>query len=295
MGKRLVFACIFVAILAIAYYFVREKSFDASSLRDKVVLITGTSTGIGEQLAYQYAKLGAMLVLTARREKVLAQVAQKCRDLGSPRVEIVPGDMSEPKHREEVIELTKKLYGRLDYLVLNHVLAYPGFWQGSSENMTQLELLFEINFLAYVDLASRALDMLTRSKGSIGVLSSVAGNVGIPTMAPYSASKFALQGFFSSLRQELLFKDKDVSITICVLGLIATDNAIAYIKEKSPGMDASNAVPADDTALEILKSIALRETVMYYPKLAYVAVKVHKFFPEFIESLMCKEVCGIEG
>uniref|UniRef100_A0A8D2MV75 11-beta-hydroxysteroid dehydrogenase 1 n=1 Tax=Zonotrichia albicollis TaxID=44394 RepID=A0A8D2MV75_ZONAL len=117
------------------------------------------------------------------------------------------------------------LAGGLDMLILNHVGAsYFGFFDGDVEHVRKL---LEINFLSYVAMATSALPMLKESEGSIVVVSSMAGKVGFPFTAPYSATKFALDGFFSSLRQEFTIQNINVSITLCILGFIDTGESRA--------------------------------------------------------------------
>lgn len=282
---------ILVALFAAgAYWMFGRSTFDPASVRNKRVLVTGASTGIGEQLAYRYAELGARLALTARRETVLQSVADRCRKLGSPHVEVIAGDMGDGDHREEVAREAVRRFGGLDYLVLNHVISEHGLWHGGPQNGTVLRKVMDVNFFAYVDLASRLLGALAESDGAIAVLSSVAGNIGMPRFAPYSASKFALQGFFSALRQELAQRRVDVAVTVCVLGLIDTENAMNFAHQHTPNMDVEMAASARDTAAAIVESVAARERTMYYPFFAFVAVKMHQLFPATVDYLILQKM-----
>ncbi|XP_030877192.1 hydroxysteroid 11-beta-dehydrogenase 1-like protein isoform X3 [Leptonychotes weddellii] len=107
--------------------------------------------------------------------------------------------------------------GGLDYLVLNHLGATPAGTRSRSVQATRW--LLQVNFLSYVQLTSLALPILTDSKGSLVVVSSLLGHVPTSFSSPYSAAKFALDGFFGSLRRELDVQDVNVAITMCVLGL----------------------------------------------------------------------------
>ncbi|PKU37547.1 corticosteroid 11-beta-dehydrogenase isozyme 1-like [Limosa lapponica baueri] len=119
-----------------------------------------------------------------------------------------------------VITPAPLLAGGLDMLILNHVgTSYFGYFNGDVEHVRKL---LEINFLSYVAMTVSALPMLKQSEGSIVVVSSMAGKVGFPFTVPYSATKFALDGFFSSLRQEFTIQSINVSITLCILGFIDT-------------------------------------------------------------------------
>ncbi len=178
----------------IAYHLVDQ--FDPETIRGKNVIITGASTGIGEQLAYHYAGLGANIVITARREQQLQQVIEKCIEIGpqNGKYYYVSFDMMDKEAPLKLVQYAESVLGGIDYLVLNHILSYDiGKWVGSKQNFTTLERTFSVNFNAYVSIASHALRHLEASRGSIIVMSSIMGKFPQVFAAPYSASKFALQ------------------------------------------------------------------------------------------------------
>ncbi|XP_035680062.1 hydroxysteroid 11-beta-dehydrogenase 1-like protein [Branchiostoma floridae] len=158
--------------------------FDPGSLRGATVVITGCSSGIGEQMAYQYARLGAKILITARRENRLKEVVAKAKSLGAQEAHYVAGDMGKAEDCERTIQRAREKFGRLDYLVLNHV--------GSSRPKLQEKLLsgtawdqdpdidtdyfvdfLNVNLVSYVRLASLALPLLKESSGRIVVISSI--------------------------------------------------------------------------------------------------------------------------
>ncbi|XP_044135100.1 hydroxysteroid 11-beta-dehydrogenase 1-like protein [Bufo gargarizans] len=119
-----------VAFVAVLGYLYRD-TFDPASLLDARVLVTGASTGIGAEMAYNYARAGAHLVLTARRESVLATVRSRCLELGAKNVSLVVADMGSPEARERIVEKAIIDMGGLDYLVLNHIGSTPfQMWDG---------------------------------------------------------------------------------------------------------------------------------------------------------------------
>lgn len=280
MGKLV--PVIIVTLAIVAYFFLKED-FDPVSIRDKRVLVTGASTGIGEQLAYQYARLGARLVVTARRAELLEKVVRRCRDYGAAFVDSVPGDMAVAADRARLVSETERLLGGLDHLILNHAVFNFHDWTGAPENMTTLGRYMEIDFVSYVDVASRALSMLQSSRGNVGVVSSLAGKMGVAKSAPYSAAKHALQGFFASWRQELALKDTGISVTLCVLGLINTETAMEMIALHYVGASEDVAASAEDTASAILRSVALRDYELYYPWIANWYAAIHNFAPSLLE------------
>uniref|UniRef100_A0A2K5LCE6 Hydroxysteroid 11-beta-dehydrogenase 1-like protein n=1 Tax=Cercocebus atys TaxID=9531 RepID=A0A2K5LCE6_CERAT len=201
--------------LFFAYYW--DDNFDPASLQGARVLLTGASAGVGEELAYHYARLGSHLVLTAHTEALLQKVVGNCRKLGAPKVFYIAADMASPEAPESVVQFALDKLGGLDYLVLNHIGGVPAGTRARTPQATRW--LMQVNFLSYVQLTSRALPSLTDSKGSLVVVSSLLGRVPTSFSTPYSAAKFALDSFFGSLRRELDVQDVNVAITMCVLGL----------------------------------------------------------------------------
>uniref|UniRef100_A0A8D0L007 11-beta-hydroxysteroid dehydrogenase 1 n=1 Tax=Strix occidentalis caurina TaxID=311401 RepID=A0A8D0L007_STROC len=186
-------------------------------LRGKRVIVTGASSGIGEQVAYHLARMEAHLLLTARTEAKLQKVVERCLELGAASARYVS---AAPPHSPTHPTKRALLAGGLDMLILNHIgYSYFNYFNG---DVGQVRKLLETNFLSYVAMTVSALPMLKESEGSIVVVSSVAGKIGSPFAASYSATKFALEGFFSSLRHEFIIDKVNVSITLCILGYINT-------------------------------------------------------------------------
>ncbi|XP_040391935.1 corticosteroid 11-beta-dehydrogenase isozyme 1-like isoform X1 [Cygnus olor] len=170
---------------------------------------------------------------------------------------IPPGTDGSPRpgHRTDRGQAAER---GLDMLILNHVgKSYFSYFDG---DIRHVQKLLDINFLSYVAMTVSALPMLKQSGGSVVVVSSMAGKVGFPFTVPYSATKFALDGFFSSLRQEFSIQNVNVSITLCILSFIDTESAVraaADVLLMSPA-------PKEECALEIIKGGALRQREVYY-------------------------------
>uniref|UniRef100_A0A8C6SW31 Hydroxysteroid 11-beta-dehydrogenase 1-like protein n=1 Tax=Neogobius melanostomus TaxID=47308 RepID=A0A8C6SW31_9GOBI len=247
---------IFLVSTAVAFIAVkwRPSHFDPESLRGARVLVTGASTGIGEQMAYHYARFGAQIVITARREKVLQQVVEKCLSLGAQKALYIAGDMATESDPDKVVEFSLEKLGGLDYLVLNHIGPTPlSMWKGDIEYARWLMKV--VHVWSYES---------GTSKGSLVIVSSLLGKVPGPFTAPYSATKCALNGFFGSLQHELAMKNSNVSVSICTLGLIDTEGAMTAIKLVGivTNLPAS---PASEAALNIIKTGATRQAELYYP------------------------------
>ncbi|XP_044110399.1 hydroxysteroid 11-beta-dehydrogenase 1-like protein isoform X2 [Neovison vison] len=243
--------------LFFSYYW--DDNFDPASLQGARVLLTGASAGVGEELAYHYARLGSHLVLTAHTEALLQKVVGNCRKLGAPKVFFIAADMASPEVPERVVQFALDKLGGLDYLVLNHLGATPAGTRSRSVQATRW--LLQVNFLSYVQLTSLALPSLTDSKGSLVVVSSLLGPVPTSFSSPYSAAKFALDGFFGSLRRELDVQDVNVAITMCVLGL----RDRASTAEGVRGVSRAKAAPGPKAALAVIRGGATRAPGVFYP------------------------------
>ncbi|XP_070347901.1 hydroxysteroid 11-beta-dehydrogenase 1-like protein isoform X20 [Equus asinus] len=248
--------------LFFAYYW--DDNFNPASLQGARVLLTGASAGVGEELAYHYARLGSHLVLTAHTEALLqklwpSQVVGNCRKLGAPKIFYIAADMASPEVPERVVQFALDKLGGLDYLVLNHLGAAPAGTRARSAQATRW--LLQVNFLSYVQLTSLALPSLTDSKGSLVVVSSLLGRVPTSFSSPYSAAKFALDGFFGSLRRELDVQDVNVAITMCVLGLRDRASAAEGVR----GVTRAKAAPGPKAALAVIRGGATRASGVFYP------------------------------
>lgn len=254
---------VLVLVLASYYYSTRDE-FRPEMLRGKRVIVTGASKGIGEEMAYHLARMGAHVVLTARSEGALRKVVSRCLELGAASAHSVPGSMEDEAFAEAFVGKAAQLLGGLDMLILNHIMATGMELFGA--DMRSVRRALEVNFLSYVVLSKAAQPLLQSSNGSLVVVSSLAGKIPTPLVATYAASKFALDGFFSSIRLENQMTGVNVSITLCVLGLIDTDTAM----EAVAGILSAEAAPKKECALEILKGGALRREELFYGKPSWV-------------------------
>jgi short-subunit dehydrogenase len=186
--------------------------------RYKVVIITGASSGIGEALAYHLAKEGAFLALAARSAERLETVAAECRRLGAKAVS-VPTDVSDEGQCKALIASTLGTYGRIDALVNN-----AGFGvRAPFADLPSLALFVEVmntNFMGSVYCTYYALPHLKQTRGRIVAVSSVAGKIPLPYKSGYTASKYAMAGFFDVVRVEL--EDSGVSVTTVYPDFVVT-------------------------------------------------------------------------
>ncbi|XP_058256256.1 hydroxysteroid 11-beta-dehydrogenase 1-like protein [Hemibagrus wyckioides] len=277
--KLFLFGSLSAAFIALQW---SGPTFREESLKGMRVLVTGASTGIGEQVAYHYARMGAQIVITARREHVLKEVVKKCLDLGAQKALYIAADMAEMADAERVVEFAKEQLHELDYVVLNHIGPSPyGMWDADVDHV---KWLMQVNFHSYVKMAVKALPVLEKTNGSLIVVSSLYGKMCLPFGLPYAATKFALNGFFGSLQHDLAMKHSNVSVTICTLGLIDTESAMEKIK----GYIDMPAYPAHEAAYQIIKAGALRESEAFYPWYTFYASLFRDWFPYHRDQVIRK-------
>ena len=166
----------------------------------KVVLITGGSSGIGRATALRLAGFGSKVVVAARNPAALERVVREAADRGAEAL-AVPTDVTDAQQCRRAVESTVARFGQLDVLICSAGLSLRGFFAGS--DLATLERVMHVNFFGTLYATHFALPHIKRTRGSLVALSSLTGLRGVPSYALYGASKFAIQGFYDSLRLEL--------------------------------------------------------------------------------------------
>ncbi|GER27584.1 hydroxysteroid 11-beta-dehydrogenase 1-like protein [Striga asiatica] len=195
--------------------------YHSEDMENKVVLITGASSGIGEQIAYQYAKRGANLVLVARRENRLIGISENARRLGAPHVLIMAADVVKEEDCRRFVNETISYFGGLDHLVNTVSLGHTFYFEEANDSSV-FPILMDINFWGNVYPTYVALPYLRESNGRIIVNASVENWLPLPRMSLYSAAKSALMNFYETLRFEV---KNEVGITMATHGWIGTEIA----------------------------------------------------------------------
>ena len=167
---------------------------------NKVVLVTGGSSGIGKGVALRLASQGAAVTLAARTRDSLERVAAQIEEAGS-RALVVPTDVAEAHQCRAAVEKTVEHFGKLDIVVCSAGLSMRSYLERCEP--AAMEKVVRINFLGTLYTAHAAIPHVKRTQGSLVALSSLTGLRGIPSYGLYGATKFAVQGLFDSLRLEL--------------------------------------------------------------------------------------------
>lgn len=224
------------------------------------VIITGASTGIGEALALAWARRKATVVISARSKDALEGVARACESVGG-RAIVVPGDVTNDEHRQELVERAVAETGAVDVLVNN---AGRGFYAPALKvDVEQMRQLFELNVIAPLRLVQIAAPHLERSKGVVVMMSSIAGVVAAPRYAAYAASKFALEAIAMSMRSELAASG--IQIVVVRPGPVATPfraNAARAEGEKGYDSPDPDAQSAESVAKITLRAVDRRSAVV---------------------------------
>lgn len=173
----------------------------SNAFHDQVVIVTGASSGIGKSLALLLVSQCAKVVIAARRSERLEEIARQCR-LFCGDVLVIPTDVSNEAQCKALIEKTIATYGRLDMLVNNAGLAASALFD-EYPDLCLFKHTVDVNFYGAVYCTYHALPHLKRTRGRIVAVSSVGGKAAIPYNTPYCASKYAMHGFYDSLRMEL--------------------------------------------------------------------------------------------
>ncbi|MCX6334569.1 MAG: SDR family oxidoreductase [Bacteroidia bacterium] len=186
--------------------------------RDKVVIITGASSGIGAATALEFAANGSKVMLAARSEEKLAEIVAKIRALNQEASYVVTDVCSEEDCRNLVNKTIEK-YGTVNILINNAGISMRAAFD--DVDLKVLHSLMDVNFWGTVYCTKYALPFLVANKGSVVGVSSVAGFHGLPGRTGYSASKFAMHGFLETIRIENL--RKGLHVMIIAPGFTATE------------------------------------------------------------------------
>jgi short-subunit dehydrogenase len=194
----------------------------------KVIWLTGASSGIGEALAYEFARRGAKLILSARRKEELDRVRGNCNPQAHANIRVLPLDLAQSNTLKLSTEAAIQFFGHVDILINN-----GGISQRSLSKDTALEVdrqIMEVDYFGSIALTKYLLPhFLKRKSGHYVTVTSVMGKLGTPYRSGYAAAKHALHGFFDSLRAELWKESKDIHVTLVCPGWINTNLSIAAL------------------------------------------------------------------
>jgi short-subunit dehydrogenase len=257
-----------------------------SFFRDKSALITGASSGIGEELALQLAQAGAKLMLTARRKDRLENLAQKIADAGKPRPVVAECDVTRDGDLERAVADATRAFGKLDV-----VFANAGFGVVAPIKKLALEdyrRQFETNVFGVLRTIYAALPELEKSRGNLAIIGSVAGWVATPGASPYSMSKFALRALADAITPEL--RASGITVTLLSPGFVASEIRITDNQGKvHPGskdpVSPRMVVDTPTAVREILRAVARGRRERVITGHGKVIVAIGRFAPWILRAL----------
>lgn len=254
-------------------------------LKDKVIVVTGASSGIGEAMAREYAKMGAKVVMCARREEELQRIASEIKASGG-NVVYATCDVVKEEECKRLMEVAVESFGGIDILICNAGLSMRALFDDC--DLKVLHRLMDVNFWGTVNCTKYALPWIQKSKGSIVGISSVAGIHGLPGRTGYSASKYAMTGFLDTIRVENLKKGVHV-MTACP-GFTASNVRFSALtadgtQQGETPRDEAKMMTPEQVAHIVAKGIRRRKRLCLMEWEGRGTHLLKKFFPALVDKL----------
>ncbi len=252
--------------------------------KNKIVVITGASSGIGEATAIDFAERGARLVLIARNMKRLEKVQKLCEDKGAKTLTLIC-DVSNAEDVKTTCEKIRKQFGHVDILINNAGFGVSKSFQDQS--IADVESMMATNFFGTVYFIKELLEVMPKGSHIVNI-SSVAGKIAIPNFSGYNASKFAVSGFSEGLYYELQPK-------INVHLILPTGTKTRFFENdsfKKENILLSDLMQAEDVSKMIIDAIE-KNRFETFPRLKEsFYVKMRAIFPSFFMGQLKKRFLG---
>lgn len=261
----------------------KEQMLD---FKDKVVIVTGASSGIGAAAALEFGRAGANIVLAARRFERLQAVAHEIELMNtSAQALVVRTDISKLEDIERLVNQTLAVFGRIDVLVNN-----AGFgrldWLEKLDPMEDIKGLMDVNVMGLIQTTRQVLPVMIRQRsGSIINMCSISGLVGTPTYTIYSASKHAVHGFSEALRREV--EPWGIHVSLLYPGGVKTEFAQrAGIKRKTNASTPNFMVlTAEQVGKAVVKLVRHPRRMWIMPWLWGFTVSLNRFLPGLVDRM----------
>jgi len=257
-------------------------------MENKVVIITGGSSGIGKACAESFGRAGAKIVITGRNRENLSEVSNELEKSGIDVLSIV-ADSANEQDNKRMIEETLARFGKIDVLINNAGITMRS--QFNEVDLNVFKKVMDINFYGTVYATKYALPHILKSKGSVVGISSIAGHRGLPERTAYSSSKFAMQGFLESLRTELL--KKEVHVLAACPGFTTSNirnralTKDGSVQGESP-RDEDKMMSAEEVAEAILKAVKHRKRDLVLTTQGKFTVMMNKLLPGLMDKIVYK-------
>ena len=252
-----------------------------SYFKGKTVIVTGASSGIGEATAKEFLLQGAKVILVARSE---SKMQDSFKDFNQDSYSIYPFDLTNLDDIDSFVKILIEKEGPIDILFNNAGVSQFGYFEES--DLSVLDRIMDLNFFSVVQFTKSILPhMVAKKSGQIVTNTSVAGLVGSRNRSFYSSAKFALHGFFDSMRSEVIHHN--VHVTLIAPGRIATDlgkNALTasgepYGRDDRGHRKGLTSLEAAKRILNAIKSKKREAVIAKWNDIAWLAVYIRKFSP----------------
>lgn len=248
-------------------------------IKNKTILITGASSGIGEALAYQMAAYGANIIITGRRKERLESIAGKIRADGGNALP-VPVDVNKDEDFEVAVAKTNDTYGNIDIAIANAAIPQGGDFD--SLTLEDYRNSFETNLFGLLRTAYACLDDLKKTNGSLVLIGSIAGYTAFPGSSTYAMTKFAVRAFAEAVHYELAAHG--INVLLISPGFIRSelrmvDNRGVYHPEYEDYMPSWLVMSTQKAAHKIIKAIAKRKRAKIVTLHGYVIYGLRQFLP----------------
>lgn len=253
--------------------------------KNKTVIVTGASSGIGKSLAEELARRGANVVLAARQYVTLCEITAELEANYPIKALAVQTDVSNEEDCKLLIEQALATFGRIDVLINNAGLSMRALF--NDVELSVLKNLMDVNFWGTVYCTKYALPELLKTKGSVVAVSSIAGYRGLPGRTGYSSSKFAMNGFMESLRTELL--KTGVHVMVACPGFTTSNIRVAALAKDGTAhgetsMEEGKMMTSEEVATIICDGITERKRTLIMTGQGKLAVWMNKLFPKFTDK-----------
>ncbi|HPD95863.1 MAG: SDR family oxidoreductase [Bacteroidales bacterium] len=253
---------------------------------NKVVIITGASSGIGKACGYEFAKRGASVVLASRNIDELNSIVLDLKSYGTNAI-AVKVDVTNIDDCKNLIDEAIKAFGRIDILINNAGVSMRALFK--DVDLKVIRRLMEVNFFGALYCTKFAMPYILKSKGSIVGVSSIAGFHGLPGRSGYSASKFALQGFLETIRIENL--KKGVHVMIAAPGFTATNVRLSALTATGEPQgisprDEKKMMTPEKVAKKIANGIILKRRNIIMTFEGKLSILAQRFIPKTIDRIL---------
>lgn len=259
------------------------------NFKNKVVVITGASSGIGKACAEEFAARGANLVLGARQYVSLCEITAALENAYGIKAVAVQVDVSKEEDCQQLINQAVNTFGKIDVLINNAGISMRALF--AELDLSVLKNLMDVNFWGTVYCSKYALPEILKTKGSLVGVSSIAGYRGLPGRTGYSASKFAMNGFMESLRTELLHSG--VHVMVACPGFTASNIRVTALSKDGQAhgetsMEEGKMMTAEEVAKNIVNGIAARKRTLVMTAQGKLTVLLNKLLPSLADRLVFK-------